>query len=80
MSTIVVVEFTIEPFVEGEPGKHVNAAIEAVRSMGIAVDVGPFGSSFAASSDTVADAVKALLTAAYSNGATHVNIHAENQA
>jgi hypothetical protein len=27
MSTTVHVEFTIEPFVEGEPGRHVTAAI-----------------------------------------------------
>ena len=77
MSTTTVVEFTIEPFVEGEPGRHVTAAIAAVEALGVTVDVGPFGSSFATSTATVGNAVKALLDAAYSNGATHVNVHVE---
>jgi uncharacterized protein YqgV (UPF0045/DUF77 family) len=77
MSTTVVVEFTIEPFIEGEPGRHVTAAITAVESLGITVEVGPFGSSFSSPAAIVGDAVKALLDAAYANGATHVNVHVE---
>jgi uncharacterized protein YqgV (UPF0045/DUF77 family) len=77
MSTTVVVEFTIEPFVEGEPGRHVTVAISAVEALGITVDVGPFGSSFVVARDRVGEAVKVLLDAAYGNGATHVNVHAE---
>ena len=41
----LTVEFTVEPFVAGEPGPHVQAAIEAARRSGLAVDVGPFGTS-----------------------------------
>jgi uncharacterized protein YqgV (UPF0045/DUF77 family) len=77
MSTTVVVEFTIEPFVEGEPGHHVTAAIAAVEALGLTVDVGPFGSSFTCSATSVGDAVKAVLDAAYSHGATHVNVNVE---
>jgi uncharacterized protein YqgV (UPF0045/DUF77 family) len=77
MSTTVVVEFTVEPFVEGEPGRHVTAAIAAVEALGLQVELGPFGSSFAATDATVGAAVKALLDAAYANGATHVHVHAE---
>lgn len=77
MSTTVVVEFTIEPFVEGEPGSHVTAAIAAVEAHGLTVEVGPFGSSFSCPFAQVGDAVKALLDAAYGHGATHVHVHVE---
>jgi len=79
MSTTVHVEFTIEPFIEGDPGRHVTAAIEAVQALGIAVELGPFSSSFTTTTDNVGDVIKVLLDAAYRNGATHVNLHAENQ-
>ncbi|HET6950328.1 MAG TPA: hypothetical protein VFI47_08135 [Acidimicrobiales bacterium] len=44
----LVVEFTIEPFVEGEPGPHVRAAVDAARASGLAVDFGPFGTTVSA--------------------------------
>jgi hypothetical protein len=34
-------EFTIEPFVEGKPGPHVVAAVEAVSELGADVEFGP---------------------------------------
>lgn len=71
------VEFTVEPFVEGQPGPHVTAAVDAVRSLGPDVDFGPFGTSFQASDDVAASSVSALVAAAYANGATHVSIHIE---
>lgn len=77
MSATVVVEFTIEPFVEGEPGAHVTSAIAAVEALGVSVDLGPFGSSFILPQAKVGEAVKALLDAAYANGATHVNVNVE---
>ena len=43
----LVVEFTIEPFVEGEPGPHVRAAVEAAEADGVTVDFGPFGTTVA---------------------------------
>jgi hypothetical protein len=29
------IEFTIEPFIEGAPGKHVTAAVAAVEKYGV---------------------------------------------
>ena len=37
------VEFTIEPFVEGQLGSHVSEPIAAVRALGVDLEVGPFG-------------------------------------
>jgi len=72
------VEFTIEPFVEGRPGPHVTAAIEAARALGHEVDVGPFGSGCSitgeAAADVVADVVAAVVRAALAHGADHVNL------
>lgn len=59
--SIVVVEFTVEPFVEGKPGPHVTQAVAAVEARGLTVDFGPFGSSFevevASMPEVVADAM-----------------------
>jgi len=68
------VEFTIEPFVEGLPGPHVTAPIEAVQSMNFSVDVGPFGSGCTVPADRSADVVATVVREAFANGATHVNI------
>ncbi|MCX6530908.1 MAG: hypothetical protein NTY54_01095 [Actinobacteria bacterium] len=71
---MLTVEFTIEPFVEGDPGAHVTAAVAAVEAHGISVDFGPFGSLFTAEEETLPMIVADLLKVAYSNGATFVNI------
>lgn len=71
------VEFTVEPFVEGQPGRHVLAAVDAVRDLGLDVDFGPFASSFRAVDDVVPQAVSALVAAAYANGASHVSLQVE---
>ena len=42
---LVVAEFTIEPFVEGAPGPHVHAGLDAVRAAGFEPELGPFGST-----------------------------------
>ena len=68
-------EFTIEPFVEGHPGPHVVAAVDAVRALGVAVEFGPFGSTCTVPSSLAADAVAALTRAALDHGATHVSVH-----
>lgn len=69
------VEFTIEPFVEGAPGPHVTAAIEAVERLGATVEIGPFGTTLRVQPVDAGRIVAALLDAAYANGATHVSIH-----
>jgi len=76
----VLVEFTIEPFVEGHPGPHVTAAIAAAEQLGVTVDVGPFGSSCSVDGDVPPDVVAAVVRAAFANGATHVSLHAERGA
>lgn len=74
------VEFTIEPFVEGRPGPHVTAAIAAAEARGLAVDVGPFGSSVVLELADVGAVVAALSDAAMANGATHVSVHVAREA
>ena len=70
----LVVEFTIEPFVEGEPGPHVRAAVDAARRSGLSVDFGPFGTSVAGEDGPVLDAVDGILRAATAAGATRVSL------
>lgn len=77
---MVTVEFTIEPFEEGEPPRRVTEAVAAIEALGISVEIGVFGSSFSASADKVGDALNALVTTAYAHGATHVVIHTESKA
>jgi len=68
-------EFTIEPFVEGQPGPHVQAAVAAVEALGVSVEFGPFGSSCQAPRATMAPLVAAIVDAAFANGATHLSLH-----
>lgn len=68
------VEFTIEPFREGQPGRHVTEAVDAIRALGLDVEVGPFGSSCTVADDRVGDIAGAIVRAAIEHGATHVNV------
>ena len=68
-------EFTIEPFVEGQPGLHVRAAVDAVEALGVDVEFGPFGSSCHAPGETMSVVVGAIVQHAFANGATHVSMH-----
>ena len=77
---MVHVEFTIEPFVEGDPGSHVLAAVASARRVGVEVDMGPFGSTCDVPSEHVGALVGAITDAAIGNGATHVSIHVEARA
>jgi uncharacterized protein YqgV (UPF0045/DUF77 family) len=80
VSTDVRLEFFVEPFTEGRPGKHVRAAIDAVESHGLAVDVGAFGSITTGAPVAVADAVRDLVRAALDNGAARVSVQAVTSA
>jgi hypothetical protein len=73
----VSIEFTIEPFTDGAPGIHVTSTIAAIEAMGVAVDVGPFGSSIVVASSLVGDVLSVLTSTAYANGASHVTIDTE---
>jgi uncharacterized protein YqgV (UPF0045/DUF77 family) len=70
----LVVEFTIEPFVEGQPGPHVRAAVEAAERSGLTVDFGPFGTTVSGDDGPVLDAVDGILRAATAAGATRVSL------
>lgn len=70
----LLIEFTVEPFVEGHPGPHVRAAVEAAERSGLTVDVGPFGTSVSGDDDAVLDAADRILRAATAAGATRVSL------
>ena len=68
------VEFTIEPFVEGAPGPHVNAGNDAVRAAGLDVEFGPFGSSATGEAEAVLTAVDQLCRQATAAGAERISL------
>lgn len=70
-------ELTVEPFVEGRPGRHVQAAVEALRAAGFEVEFGPFGSSIHGSEDDVIAAVAAATRATIDAGATRIAMQIE---
>ena len=74
---MLLIEFTIEPFVEGEPGPHVTSAAQAAQALGYEIDFGPFGTSCNVPAAAAGQVAKAVLEAAFANGATHVSLHAE---
>ena len=65
-------EFTVEPFVEGRPGPHVQAAVDAAVAAGADVDFGPFSSICRVEDERMPDVVAAVTRAAFAHGATHV--------
>ncbi len=70
----VRIEFTVEPFVDGQPGPHVLFAIEAVEHRGVPVDVGPFSTIADVGVDAVAETVADLVQAALDHGATGLTV------
>jgi 8-oxo-dGTP pyrophosphatase MutT (NUDIX family)/uncharacterized protein YqgV (UPF0045/DUF77 family) len=74
MQSVQRIEFTVEPFVEAQPGAHVTAPVDALQAMGVTVDIGPFGSSCDVDDEQVGAVVAAVATAAIANGATHLNL------
>jgi uncharacterized protein YqgV (UPF0045/DUF77 family) len=68
------IDFTIEPFVEGQPGAHVTEPIAALAALGITAEFGAFGSSCEADHDMIPEVVAAVLKSAFNNGATRVNV------
>lgn len=70
--TTCTVDFAIEPFVEGSPGPHVVAGIQAIEAKGLEVTMGPFGSTVTGSVETVSEAIRAMVDAAVKDGAHRV--------
>ncbi len=67
-------EFLIEPFVEGSPGPHVEAALDACRTAGLDPDVGAFATTIQGPASVVNPAVRELLDAAIGAGATAIQV------
>lgn len=67
-------EFFVEPFTEGQPGPHVIAAIKAVESLGLDVEVGPFNNRVAGTTESLVEAAAMVLGEAVNNGATRVSL------
>ncbi len=76
----VRVEFTVEPFVEGQPGEHVLAAWQAVESHGYELATGPFSSEVEIASVEADAVISSLVRAALSNGAERVSLQIERLA
>lgn len=77
MSAVLTLEFTIEPFVEGQPGPHVLEAVAAAEALGATVEFGPFGSSCEVPAQLAGAVASAVIAAAFAHGATHVALTAE---
>jgi hypothetical protein len=70
----VAVEFLVEPFIEGAPGNHVEAAISAFSGRGINVELGPFSSVALGSPEKIGEAIGAMVVDAMRSGATNINV------
>lgn len=68
-------EFLVEPFAEGVPGDHVQAAVDAFARRGLTVDLGPFASVASGEADVIADAVGEMIRQAMNAGATSIRLH-----
>lgn len=68
------VEFLVEPFIEGAPGDHVQAAIDVLSSSGLTVDVGPFSSQAIGPVGALTSALSPMVEAALAAGATSVRL------
>ncbi|GAA5016243.1 hypothetical protein GCM10025734_65800 [Kitasatospora paranensis] len=69
-----MVEFTTEPFeLDGFPD-HAKAARRVVDEAGLAVSVGPFGTSAEGEAEQALDAVTRLLRETLEAGATRISV------
>ena len=71
---LLTTEFLVEPFAEGSPGPHVDAAVAAFENLGLNVSLGPFASLVSADVETTADAVADMIRSAIAAGATRLRI------
>jgi uncharacterized protein YqgV (UPF0045/DUF77 family) len=70
----LAVEFLIEPFSEGTPGPHVEAALSAFAERKIAVEMGPFANTAEGPIDDVTAAMADAFKRAVEAGATSVRV------
>jgi uncharacterized protein YqgV (UPF0045/DUF77 family) len=71
-------EFTVEPFAQGQPGPHVQAAWAAAESSGLKVDVGPFGTTVIGPDDEVMATLAEVVRRSLAAGATRVSLQLTN--
>ncbi|HJP15574.1 MAG TPA: thiamine-binding protein [Acidimicrobiales bacterium] len=71
---MITAEFTVEPFVEGSPGPHVQAAIQIAEEAGLKVEIGPFGNSITGDPNIILPLISSMLSAAVDNGATRISL------
>ena len=76
----VAIEFLVEPFVEGKPGDHVTAAINAFTSRDLEVEFGAFASTTTGPLEAIGPAVGAMIVDAISAGATAINVQVVDNA
>ena len=74
---IVHIEFFVEPFSEGSPGPHVEAAVTAFEDRGFATEVGPFATTAAGDPEQLAEAVAVMIRDAMRAGATRIALRLE---
>ena len=65
---------TVEPFIDGQLGPHVLAAIGALRAAGLQPDVGPFGTTVEAPLQRIAPALGSLISAAFEEQASSITV------
>jgi uncharacterized protein YqgV (UPF0045/DUF77 family) len=70
----LALEFTVEPFVQGAPGPHVTAALDAAQASGLEVDFGPFGTLVTGPDDKVLATLNDVVRRALDAGATRVSV------
>lgn len=73
-ATEIAAEFLVAPFVEGTPGPHVAAAVDAFDDHGLDVDLGPFASTVSGDLDAMAGAIADMVRAAMTHGATSIQL------
>ncbi len=72
----VRVEFTVEPFREGDLGAHVDAALQCLRTQGFEPEVGPFGNAVEGEARPLLDAVARAAAASFEAGASAISVTA----
>lgn len=69
------IEFLIEPFEEGNPGRHVTSAVEALVEEGYEVTVGPFGNEVSGGVAQLIEALGSAMAVAMEEGATRITVN-----
>ena len=75
----VSIEFLVEPFVGGDPGNHVAAAINAFTTRDLDVELGAFSSTASGQIDEIGPAVNAMLIEAMNAGATAIHLQVASE-